>query len=326
MSRRWVVRTDVRHLDDVILPSLAGGELRQGWGWRDDQDLNIVGPLFNEKGREALNDAQRATWSRVQHFWPEHWQPVCEGDLILLPKVPKPGRWALMRITGPYRYEIHRASGDYGHILPVETVVSEIAPENAAVDAGLVRTMRCSQPMWSIDHLSGSVDKLLATDADVARVDSDSVRLRGVLDSTLDKLLQDVREGFQANQLERPVYRLLTLVFDDAAVEDLTGRGEHGADFYVSETDRFGIDRSTVVQLKDHDPLNDIRALEQVEEAFEHYRPSAAVIIATAHSEDASFEKARVELSERLGIPVTTVLGRELAQWFLAHLEALATD
>jgi hypothetical protein len=68
MGRDWVVRTDWHHLDEVVLPSLEQGLLRQGWGYQDNQDLNVIGPLFYEDGRSALDDDQKATWRRVQRF------------------------------------------------------------------------------------------------------------------------------------------------------------------------------------------------------------------------------------------------------------------
>jgi hypothetical protein len=53
VARDWVVRTDWRELDEVILPSLDEGLLRQGWGYEDDQDLNVIGQLVYEEGRNA---------------------------------------------------------------------------------------------------------------------------------------------------------------------------------------------------------------------------------------------------------------------------------
>lgn len=327
MPRYWVIRTDVNHVDDVIVPSLQAGELRQGWGWREDQDLDVIGPIVSERGRGPLNDSQKATWRRVQRFWPQHWEPVREGDRILLPKVPGWGLWSLVTLAGAYRYQRHPASDDHRHILPVKMLLPKISPSNAAVGAGLQRTMRNQGPMWNIDALAEEVERLLGADHDVAGADDPTVRLQHVLDDTLVELLARLRQDFRANQLEEPVHRLLNQVFDAAKVENKTGRGEHGADFVVRETDRFGHEHTTVVQLKDYEPLNGSRALAQIEQAFSWYAPvSAAVILTTAANEAEDFARAREELSGRLGIPVTTVLGRQLAQWFLAHLEAVAAD
>ena len=79
VARDWVVRTDWRELDEVILPSLDEGLLRQDWGYEDDQDLNVIGQLVYEEGRNALNGDQKATWRRVQRFWPTLAGPPIRG-------------------------------------------------------------------------------------------------------------------------------------------------------------------------------------------------------------------------------------------------------
>lgn len=327
MPRIWVIRTDVEHVGDVIVPSLDKGELRQGWSYRDDQDLAVVGPLVDERGRGALNADQKATWRRVQRFWPGHSDPVRVGDLVVLPKVPGRGRWRLVEVVGPYRFEQHPLTRDHGHILPVRTLVVEISSSNAAVGAGLQRTMRSQGPMWNIDGLADEVQRLLQATGDVAVPDDATTRLRGVLDDTLTALIDRLRQDFRSNQLEEPVFRLLRQMFETATVTKTAGPGEHGADFVIRETDRFDHERTTVVQLKDYEHVLDgDRPLEQIREAYGWYAPAAAVIITTATREDTNFAKARDTLSEQLGIPVTVVLGKQLATWFLAHLEAVAAD
>src|SRR4051812_33067110 len=253
MPRLWAIRTDVNHVDDVIVPSLNEGDLRQGWSYRDDQNLNVIGPIVYDRGRDGLNDHQKATWRRVQRFWPEHWEPVERGDRVVLPKVPGWGRWRLVEVTGTYRFARHPRTGDHGHILPVKTLVAEISSSNANVGAGLRRTMRNQGPMWNIDALADEVDRLLAAPTDVAVADDATIRLQGVLSDTITGLMERLRRDFRANQLEEPVHRLLVQMFDGATVEHTGGRGEHGADFVVFETDRFDHVRTTVVQLKDYE-------------------------------------------------------------------------
>ena len=330
MPRYWVVRTDVSVAREVIVPSLDIGDLREGWAYRDDQDLNVIGPIVHENGRDALNDHQKATWRRVQRFWPEHWDPIQSGDRIVLPKVPGWGRWRLVEAVGGYRFERHPDTGDHGHVLRVKTLLPEVSSSNAAVGAGLQRTMRSQGPMWNIDSLGDEVERLLvaSADADVAVADDATVRLKGVLDDTLSALMDRLRRDFQANQLEEPVHRLLVQMFDGATVEKTAGAGEHGADFIVRERDRFDHERTTVIQLKDYaEVLSGDRALDQIREAHRWWAPvSAAVVVSTAAREAPDFAKARDELPEELGIPVTVVLGPQLASWFLANLEAVAAD
>ncbi|HUA04140.1 MAG TPA: hypothetical protein VMB27_09565 [Solirubrobacteraceae bacterium] len=49
MARDWVVRTDWHNLHEVILPSLDEGMVRQGWGYRDDQNLEVIEPVVYER-------------------------------------------------------------------------------------------------------------------------------------------------------------------------------------------------------------------------------------------------------------------------------------
>jgi hypothetical protein len=327
MPRVWVVRTDVNHVDDVILPSLEAGELRQGRSGRPDEDLNIIGPIVDQRGRGALNAAQKATWRRVQRFWSGHWDPVQPGDLVLLPKVPGVGAVGAGR--GHRDLPVRPASQDARsrpHPAGQVAVVGHLADQcrgqrtTPADDA---------QSGPDVEHhaLADDVTRLLEAGTEVAAPDGASVRLQAVLNDTLTRLLDRVRDDFQANQLEEPVHRLLDRVFDDASVERKTGPGEHGADFVIREADRFGHEHTTVVQLKDYATLSGDRPLDQVREAVAWYAPvSAAVILSTASEETNDFSRARDELSEELGIPVKAVLGRQLAQWFLVHLEAVAAD
>jgi hypothetical protein len=328
MARDWVVRTDWRRLDEVIMPALNEGLLRQGWGYQDDQDLNVIGALVYSEGRHALNEDQKATWRRVQRFWPEHWDPVQTGDRVLLPKVPFWGRWRLVEVVGDYRFERHPRSGDHGHILPVKTLVADIASSNTAVGAPLQRTMRNQGPMWNIDGLSKYVDRLVAAGSDAARGDGPTDRLKNILNEARNALLPQLRDSFQANQLEEPVLRLLTHMFPEADVQKHAGPSERGADFLIVESNAFDHERRTVVQLKDYaEVLSGARPLQQIREAFSAHAPvAAAVIVTTALEEQSQFSRARDDLSEELGIPVTTVLGPQLASWFFANLEAIAAD
>lgn len=327
MPRCWVVRTDFSRLEDVILPSLETGVLRQGWSYLPEQDLNIVGPIVYESGRQALTEDQQATWRRVQRFWPDHWEPVRIGDWVLLPKVPTWGHWRLVEVTGTYSFSRHPDSGDHGHTLPVKTLVADIASSNVSVGAGLQRTMRNQGPMWNIDALADEVERLLVAGQRAATPHGPSERLAGLLANVLGDVRTRLSDGFKGNQLEEPVHRLLQQLVPGGSVKKTAGSAEHGADFTVTETDVFGHERRTVIQLKDHDVLNDDRALSQIREAHSWYAPvGAAAILTTAFEEDSEFARAREALSDELGIPITAVLGDQLARWFLVHLEALAAD
>lgn len=210
----------------------------------------------------------------------------------------------------------------------METVVADIANSNAAVGAGLRRTMRNPSPMWSINPLADELAVIREAEGSLAQADTPTARLEQILEETLASLLETLRGHFRANQLEGPVLRLLQQLFPPPAqVLDRRGPKEHGADFIVTNNDAFGREHVTVIQLKDHPKvLDDTEALEQIRDAANTYSPTAAVILTTAAREASGFSQRREELEEELGIPITTVLGRQLAAWFLGNLEALAAD
>ena len=328
MARDWVVRTDWHNLHEVILPSLDEGMVRQGWGYQDDQNLDVIGPVVYEQGRGALSDDQKATWRRVQRFLARALGPGAAGRSDPSSEGPWVGSLAARRGRGQLPLRAPPVNRDHGHILPVRTIVPDIASSNSAVSARLQRTMRNQGPMWNVDALSKDIDRLLAAGDTVARGDAPTDRLNNVLNDTLERLLPRLRDDFRSNQLEEPVFRLLTHLFPTAVVEKRAGPHEQGADFLIVETDAFGHEHRTVVQLKDYaEQLSGMTALNQIREASAAYAPvSAAVILTTAQDESRDFARARDDLGEELAIPVTTVLGLQLARWFLAHLEAIAAD
>lgn len=158
-ARYWGFRTDPNRTAEIVA-SLKDGELRQGWGYQDDLDLNHIGDLVRSEGRGALNDDQRAAWRRCQRTWPGHWDPIGPGDVLLLPKVPRGGEFSLVRVTGPYRFDIH-PQGDLGHVLPIEMLRLGIPNSNVHVEAGLQRTLRQRSPIWEITRHAAAIESLL---------------------------------------------------------------------------------------------------------------------------------------------------------------------
>lgn len=99
---------------------VLAGRLRQGWGYRPEQDLVLLRDR-RERGEPMSQDDDWA-WPnrRMLSDEPDGMQI---GDLIFAPHLPQPGRWAILRITGAYRYQIDPEHGDFGHILPVEVLM-----------------------------------------------------------------------------------------------------------------------------------------------------------------------------------------------------------
>jgi hypothetical protein len=163
MTRYWAMRTDTRHNTDYLWRELRAGRLRQGWGYRPDQDLYAIGRLLLEGGQ--LNDHQKATWRGNRRLLPTQRDAVRLGDLIVVPHLPRYGLWTIVRVTGPYQYSIDegRNSGgrpDFGHVLPIEFATDPIPAHDAAVSDGLRQAMRFRQRMRSMTGFESELEQL----------------------------------------------------------------------------------------------------------------------------------------------------------------------
>lgn len=134
----WMMRTN-RDLADWLWSEVEAGRLRQGWGSYPERDLNIL-RAKRERG-EPFDEDDELTWDnrRMMTDEPDGMQV---GDLVLTPHLPREWRWSVVRITGPYRYAIHEAKGDYGHVLPVTLVEADISPDDVFVTDSLREAAR----------------------------------------------------------------------------------------------------------------------------------------------------------------------------------------
>lgn len=163
MTRYWAMRTDTRNNTDYIWRELKAGRLRQGWGYRPDQDLHLIGRLRAQGG--SLNNDQKATWRGNRRLLPTERDAVRLGDLIVLPHLPSYGQWIIVRVAGSYRYSIDdgRNSGggpDFGHILPVEIVTDPIPARDPTVPDRFRRAVRPQIRMWTLDPYGAEVEQL----------------------------------------------------------------------------------------------------------------------------------------------------------------------
>jgi hypothetical protein len=327
------MRTDPQ-ARDYILECLQRGELRQGWGYDERFDLNLLAAKLDKHGWRvsALDSEERKVWRGNQRMWPGHWGRIKVGDVIVLPKLPIDRHWMIVRVAGDYIFDLNEKVGDYGHVLPVEVLVPDVANSNRRSDSDLVRSMRNRGRLWSLTRYAASVEELLTAAADgevLGTADTDLERLKDVMSDAIRDMRNHMDKRFGGNQYEAPVGRLLERIYGAGAVNPTHGPSERGADFEITTVDPFGVTFTTVVQLKaysgqigawNHDALDNIR------DAVNHYGADAAVILTTADDETEEFRKAREDLEEELQVQIRLVAGDELAGLFLSNLSDLVTE
>ncbi len=153
----WMMRTD-RSNAEWLWSEVQEGRLRQGWGYAPTQEL----PLLRDRRERGEPMSRDDDWA-----WPNRRMLSDEpdgmqiGDLVLLPHLPREWRWSIIRITGPYRYNIDATHGDYGHILPVEILAADHGDDDVTDEVRHMRTYpgrlrRLSRQAF--DHLAGLIN------------------------------------------------------------------------------------------------------------------------------------------------------------------------
>ena len=164
--RYWAIRTDTDHNTPYIWQELQAGRLRQGWGRRAEEDLDVIASL--RAAGMPLDEWQRQTWRGNRRLLPSEHDAVQVGDIAVLPHLPRYGHWTIVRVIGPYRYSIgdgrnFMGKPDFGHILPVEIISEPIPWRDPAIPPGLKKAMSHRQRMWSLDPHAEEVEEVRRT-------------------------------------------------------------------------------------------------------------------------------------------------------------------
>lgn len=279
--RCWVVRTDAAVREDLIVPELRRGVLRQGWGYSPSQDLRRI------RGRlaagTALDDEERAAWSHNRRLLPDEDDSAKAGDWLLLPNLPQRGRWGLAAANADYRFAI-AASGDHGHQRSVQLIREGLDPRGRHVAARLRR-----RAMWNADHLLGAVERL-AEEHDAGERLSMLDALSDVLGGAERGAWERIERHFGAAELEGPIGLLLESLYD--SVERRAGPAERGADFICRSVAPLGVQVAVAVQLKMWEGVaTDPHPLRQLATAASAWPGlTGAIVITTAESTSTSFD------------------------------------
>ena len=145
----WMMRTD-RTSAGWLWSEVLAGRLRQGWGYHPGQDLVLLRDR-RERGEPMSRDDDWA-W-RNRRMLADEPDGMQIGDLVFAPHLPQPWHWSILRVIGPYRYQIDSDRGDFGHILPVEVLMpgapdAELTPALHSVRRYPARLRRLSRAAY----------------------------------------------------------------------------------------------------------------------------------------------------------------------------------
>lgn len=330
MPRYVVIRTDKQRAA-FILRELEQGRLRQGWGWKPEQDLRLIRQKVNARG--SLTHEEASAW-RNRRLLDTESDGLKPEDVVIIPNQPSQGRWLLARVVGPYRYEQptkeDKVGTDYAHVLPVGVIKTKdgrnavVEADNAYVDARLRASMRSMSRMWSLDALAEKIERIIGAisqgeDTSIPQPEEHKFK---ELSSAMSAAAWDgIRSKYKGAELEKLVLRVLGKVYD--RIEHWGGAGEKGADLIAFTQDPLGLEFKIGVQVKLHEGQDDdTTSLNQIKWARAAHGIDAGIVLTTATSLGEGFVKRHDELQTELGIDIRVITRDEFVRLLLTHLGA----
>ena len=287
----WAMRTsrDTPEHREFLRQELSEGRLRQGWGGYPEQDLRYIEEAWGE-GRSLTKEQADAS---------RHWRMgdgpagnyMNDGDVVLVPNMPHDGLFTLVRIRGPYEFDINGEHGDFGHLRAVEVLTPEgVANEHQLVDAGLRRSLRCRGRLWRISDYAECLERIIGFDEDltvgttaVGRAESivSDLVTGSVIEDMATRLSGSLRVGLQGGEWETVVRDALEPLFP-VTVLHTGGPQERGADLEIIISNPFSQDHNWIIpaQIKDHEFLEGPEVVTKLEEAFCSRSARGYVVIA----------------------------------------------
>lgn len=141
-----------------IWSEIRAGRLRQGWGWDDTQDLRAIHARLG-RGIE-LTDWEAQAW-RARRMLTDRDDAIHVDDIVIAVAVPEQWQLTVVRVIGPYSFDVNQGMADYGHLLPVELLVGPIDRHDPRVSEPLRAAIRNRTRLWRIDGVGGDVEALV---------------------------------------------------------------------------------------------------------------------------------------------------------------------
>ena len=332
----WASRTARGH-EDYFWTELQDGRLRQGWGYDPEQDLRIVMAL----PWDQRSPAQRET-ERQRHMLGDDggWQV---GDVILVPNLPERGMFALVEVTGPYRFEIDPDQGDFGHIREVRLLTPYgVANTSEIVGSGIRRTLGNRSRVWKPSASATEFEHIIthANDPEQIKRSTEVQRAERTLARAMEAATGALQHSFSEGlghalgnaEWERVIALALRSHFPTALVEATGGPNERGSDVTVEIPDPFGGPSWViVVQVKDYEGEVGPQVADQLRQAIRSYGREAdgedegkRVVSAVLASTNAPPSRALLDeiarIKDETGVPVTVAHGEALMELILRGL------
>lgn len=282
----WGYRVDSKKYQGFFFNEVKAGRLRQGWGYKDSQDLR-------------LENVDESAWRNLPIY-----NKVKKGDILLIPHIEE---WdeitiaeATMDFDEGYKFEIAHVSkdtgnghteedDDYGHIFPVK-FLKKFSKHNYRVGSNIKETFKCRSRFWNIDRCAEDIRKILETD------EKDLIEKNGFNET----FQRRVNEAFDEKDFAEKIYNKLSSctqayeweyilcegfrnIFPDTYSIQTTQNSkehEHGADIIIKIPGILGKTYVIAIQVKDYSGLVSDNPVEQINKADAYFNnPENGILI-----------------------------------------------
>jgi len=317
----FALKGDPDHASDVYA-SLQAGVGRFGWSYAPNADLRRLSRLAEQKGWDALSDAEKDCY---QEFLLE----LKSDDYVVYVNLPEWGKCTLVRVTGAYYWR--QLADDFNHCFSVDPAsVAVFSRNDSVVHPALAARLKLQGRYWRI-YCDAEFNALLGTLSGAklgkaATADDNLAFLAQEVRPHLAQVVQAIHHTHPNFSLERLFERLFRRLPGVRDVRAARGRADLGADLIVITEQAHpltgDIQQGTIlVQVKSYEGVHDDPgAADGLRKAFQHYpEATEGMIVSTADASTRTFDDAVEALRSETNRPIAVLLGNDLAAFVVRH-------
>ncbi len=262
----WGYRIDTQNRK-YFFDEINKGFLRQGWGYKDNQDLRL--------GDKTEVSARR-------NF--PIYNKVKKGDILLIPRIESWDEIAIVEATenfnSGYKFSINPEIGDYGHMFPVK-LKQCFSRHNINVDGDIRETLKCRSRFWNINRCAEQIEKILNTPPEQLKEKArygDSFRKRVEEafneEAFAEQIYQKLNSSFQSSEWEYILCEGFKKLCPDKYSIETTPNSEekkHGADIIIRIPGILNTTYIIAIQVKDYMGEVSEETIAQISKANEYF-------------------------------------------------------
>jgi hypothetical protein len=295
---------------ELLVQSIRGGKSRFGWSQLDTHNLLLPDNWTDNHSKQIFLLEIQA------------------GDWIVHINTPSYGKCIAGKAAASYQFDeglLTEDGQDFRHCIPVDpnTVIEfDRNDQNILPSVNLRPRQRYHRIYEEADFLR-SIENLrkgaVTLDEGVLRSE---VHIKEETNEFLSKVTTSIQRMNRSKDLEIFFAKVIRGIPGVVHVKE-NGFGwgtDHGADLIVTVRTEFGkLESRIVVQIKSYEGNHeDLKALNQIETAVTQYGADAAILISTAQPTE-KLEQKRIELTEKLGVPIDLIAGKDVARFVIKY-------